>query len=108
MSLPCSLDFPLAPCPGPHPGGQGSVLQLLCRSGTLVSALQKWLGTVEPSESFLHTTDWIWLPAQGKEGRGKGRRRLRLEQSQALGASPTALLPQGAVTQWPLVPAHGA
>lgn len=89
-------------------GGQGSVLQGLCRSGTLVSVLQKWLGTVEPSESFLHTTDWIWLPAQGEEGRGKGRRRLRLEQGQAVGAGPTALLPWGDVTQQPLLPAHRA
>lgn len=94
--------------PGTHAGGQGSVLQGLCRSGALVSALQKWLGTVEPSESFLHTTDWIWLPAQGEEGRGKGRRRLRLEQGQAAGAGPTALLPRGDVTQRPLVPAHRA
>lgn len=58
------------------------MLQLRCRSGTLVSALQKWLGTVEPSESFLHTTDWIWLPARGKERAGKG------EEEDEAGAEP--------------------
>lgn len=50
----------------------------LCRSGILVSELQKWLETVKLSESFLHTTDWIWLPAEKKKQGGGASLRLVL------------------------------
>lgn len=56
---------------GTHAGAHGSVLHGLCRSSILVSGLQKWLETVELSESFLHTTDWIWLPAERRRQWGE-------------------------------------
>lgn len=74
------------------------MLHDLCRSGILVSGLQKWLETVDPSESFLHTTDWIWLPAEEKKPGGREEDPEDPEAralSQAAGISSTALLRVG-------------